>query len=84
MQTQLLLAVVLLGLGALGLGLLIARSIIKPIVIIAGALANFGQGDLNRDLPASTKAWVVARPARRDWHGRSWPERVRGLHAIDG
>jgi methyl-accepting chemotaxis protein len=61
-QMQLIVAVILLGLAALALGWLISRSIIKPFGILAGALSNFGQGDLNRDLPVAIKAWVVGQP----------------------
>ena len=61
-QTQLILAVIILTGLALGLALLLARSIIKPFMIITGALSNFGRGDLNRDIPIATKIWVIGQP----------------------
>jgi methyl-accepting chemotaxis protein len=61
-QTQLAIAAILLGLATLAAGWMIARSIVKPFVVIAGALANFGRGDLNRDMPAATMTWAIGQP----------------------
>jgi len=69
-QMQLGLAVVLLTLAALALSWLLARSILKPFVIVAGALANFGRGDLNRDIPEAVKKWVVGQPGEVGLAGR--------------
>ncbi len=50
-----------LGFSAAGiaLGWYISRSIVKPFVILAGALQNFARGSLNRDIPIEIKLWVM-------------------------
>jgi len=46
---------------AIGLGLLISKSITYPITIMAGALLNISNGDLNRDIPQEIKDSIVGR-----------------------
>jgi methyl-accepting chemotaxis protein len=73
-QQLLALAAILLGLATLALGWLVARSIVKPFVVLAGALSNFGKGDLNRDMPEATMAWVVRQPGEIGLAGRGLKE----------
>lgn len=46
---------------AAGLGMVITRSITKPLAIMVGALQNLAKGDLNRATPAEVKASLVNR-----------------------
>lgn len=46
---------------SIGLGLLITSSINTPLGIMAGAMNNLKNGDLNRDIPQEVKNTIVAR-----------------------
>ncbi|MBP7693586.1 MAG: HAMP domain-containing protein, partial [Anaerolineales bacterium] len=58
---RLLAAGLVIGLLAVGLAVWLARTIIEPLAIMAGALQNLGQGNLNRDIPQSIKDRIMAR-----------------------
>jgi len=46
---------------AILVGIVITLSISRPLGIVAGALRNFGQGALNRDIPEAVKIGIVSR-----------------------
>ncbi len=54
-------AIALAVLAGLGIALFLSHSLIDPLRIIAGALANFSRGDLNRDIPVSLKIAISSR-----------------------
>jgi methyl-accepting chemotaxis protein len=58
-QIQLTLAGIIFTVLALAIGWLVANSIVRPLRILAGGLANFARGDLNRDVPVETKLWIM-------------------------
>jgi len=43
------------------IGVIISRSIVNPLAIMAGALQNLQKGDLNRDIPQSVKDQIIIR-----------------------
>lgn len=46
---------------AIAIGLIISNSITKPLSIMTGALTNFSNGDLNRDIPQEVKDSISSR-----------------------